>query len=656
MSDDQASPQDVLAKVFELVDGGEFDAAETLCRKQLKKLPDDVNLSGMLGALLLKRGSLDEAEYELQRTVKLEPAFAKPHEDLGLLYLNRQDYERAVRSFRRSIELDAELSSARRGLATALQLAGQEDAAREASLEYLRTAPISESLARAEHLRRDGDLEQAEKLCEEVLRREAENLAALRLLAIIAADQERYVVAEGLLRRVISLRPQSSVAVRELGLFLADRSRFPEAIEVLERQEAESQSDPAVLTMLGDMYAIVGRSTDALESYEQALRIDPDVSSALLGRAHMLRIDGRVDEAADAYQRCIATSPEIGDAWWNLASLGHYEMTDEDIEAAARFASQENIGQESAIAFRFALARAYEGRGEFNDAWAQYEKGNALKRATVSYDPVEIDRLHKRMINLFDGSLEPVGTSSVAQGPAPIFIVGMPRSGSTLIEQILASHSSVEGAGELPYIIMIAAAIGGADDEYPDKLAGLDSEQLTGLGLSYLHHAGTHCSAGTPFFTDKMPANFSHCGFIKRILPNAKIIDARRNPLATCVANFRHLFAKGKNQTYDTTELAEHYLQYVSIMDHWDKVSPGMVLRVQYEDVVSDLEAQIRRLLAFCELDFEPACLEFHANKRPVNTASSEQVRKPIYESGVNFHENYAAHLDEFREILQPVL
>jgi LPS sulfotransferase NodH len=313
---------------------------------------------------------------------------------------------------------------------------------------------------------------------------------------------------------------------------------------------------------------------------------------------------------------------------------------------------------ESEAAFRFALARAYEKRNEFDAAWQQYMEANKVKRALVSYDPVEIEVRHDRLIKVFTEEFFARIPQVEADAVTPLFIVGMPRSGSTLIEQILASHSAVEGAGELPYVIMMSSAGSKRMDrtQYPEMVAELDDSQLVALGKSYLYHAATHCAAKKPYFTDKMPANFSHVGFIHAILPNAKIIDARRDPLATCVANYRHLFAKGKNQSYDLTELGEYYLQYLRIMDHWDKVIPGAVLRVQYEDVVDDLQSQVMSILDHCGLAFEEACLDFHRNKRPVNTASSEQVRQPIYKSGLDFHENYAGQLDVLREILAPVL
>jgi len=635
-----------LEDIFRHITNDRLDDAELLCREALLHDEKDINVLGILGAILLKKNELVEAEKTLQSVNELEPAFAKPHEDLGMLYLNQNKPEAAVDCFERATALDASQASAFRGLSTALQQCGRRDEAQVALERYLALSPTSDSIAQARLLHTDGESQRAETVCEDILKREPNNTHALRMLAIIASDDERYVVAEGLLRRIIKLIPESIPAIGELGRFLADRSRFPEAIEILEQAEKQDASNAQLRLMLGDMYLVVGRTSEALRSYEKCLELSPDEAMALLGRGHMLRIAGDRDEAEASYRRCISVSPEIGHAWWSISSLHGYHASDEEVAQIQAQIDAANPNAESEVAFRFALARACERRDDYASAWQQYELANTAKRRLVSYDPVEIEVRHNKMTKVFSAEFCRELPTADATGRSPIFILGMPRSGSTLIEQILASHSLVEGAGELPYIIMMSAV---------DK-AELDASQRAGLGKSYLYHASTHCSEDRPYFTDKMPANFSHVGFIHSMLPNAKIIDTRRDPLATCVANYRYLFASGKNQSYDLTELGEYYLQYVQIMDHWDKVLPGVVLRVQYEEVVDDLESQVRKILDFCGLEFEQNCLEFHKSDRAVNTASSEQVRQPIYRSGVDYHKNYDSHLDVLREILEPIL
>lgn len=379
----------------------------------------------------------------------------------------------------------------------------------------------------------------------------------------------------------------------------------------------------------------------------------------MLGRGHMLRIGGRRDDAVASYQECLAERPELGDAWWSLASMHGYPVSEGELELMRSQLKSGVVMPVNEVGFRFAIARVCEQMKDYEGAWHQYEIGNAAKRALVKYDPVETEVLHGKLANVFTKDLFLRKSASTPTELTPVFILGMPRSGSTLIEQILASHSNVEGAGELPYIIMMSNSLGASNSDiarYPEIVEELDDSQLTGLGRSYLHYARTHCATEKPFLTDKMPANFSHAGFIRLMLPHAKIIDARRDPIATCIANYRHLFALGKNQSYDLVELAEYYLQYVGIMEHWDEVLPGEILRVQYEDVVDDLESEVRRILDFCELPFEESCIDYHENARPVNTASSEQVRQPIYDSAVDYWKNYEPHLDELKEILRPIM
>ena len=648
-----------MAEIFRSVEKGDLLHAESLCRARLTDSPDDVNLLGILGAVLLQKQEYPEAERLLLRTIELESGFARPHEDLGVLYLRTDQPGQAVVFFEKAAVLDERRGSVFRGLAVALHRVGRQEDAQAAQNSYLQLTPSAHNLSEAEKLRKAGDNRGAEQRCEELLKLEPKNTAALRMLAIIASDDERFVVAEGLLRRITELAPDNYDAMRDLGGFLADRSRFSEAIEVIEHAISLDATVAQNQLLLGDMLSIVGQTENALLAYENCLEAAPDDPAALLGRGHMLRIAGRRDEAIASYKHCAVIRPDSGDAWWNLASLHGYCTPDDDVERMRSYVDAGELDPADETGFRFALARAAEQCHEYDIAWNHYEIGNAIKRGLVKYDPVDTEVLHGKLRDVFAVELFQQESIPVPAAKTPIFIVGMPRSGSTLVEQILASHSSVEGTGELPYVIMISTAARGAKADsarYPEIVLDFDASQLTGLGRSYLHHALTHCSTDKLFFTDKMPANYSHVGFIGLILPEAKIIDARRDPLATCVANYRQLFAKGKNQSYDLAELGEYYLQYVALMKHWDEVMPGRVLRVMYEDVVCDLEQQVRRILDFCGLPFEQSCIDYYKSERPVNTASSEQVRQPIYTSGIDYHEHYDAHLDELRKIFAAAL
>ena len=645
--------------IFAHVNAGRIDDAEALCRKTLDRVPDDINVLGMLGAILLKTGRSDEAEETLKRTIALEPGFAKPHEDLGVLYLDRGDPATALQYLETAVSLNEAEASAYQAMAVALHQLGRHEEADAAHRRFLALAPGQDPLGEAEMLRRRGEPAEAERVCQAILDREPEHVGALRLLAVIANEDERFVVAEGLLRRISSLAPDNAAALGDLAQFLREQSRFPEAIDVLEQAVAIVDSNPRTWLALGDLQAVVGRTDEALAAYGKCLDIAPEEPSALTGRGHMLRVAGRTEEAIASYRQAIDAQPDAGSGWWNLASLHGYSFNDGNVAEMQGLLAASKLTPESEVPLRFAHARAMEQRGDYAGAWAQYTRANALKRAQVRYDPVDTEVTHRKIIETFTADLMEEKRAATPDEQTPVFIVGMPRSGSTLIEQIIASHSMVSGLGELPYLIMLTHALAGESNDriqYPAVVTEIDEARLTGLGRSYLHHATTHRDVDTAFFTDKMPPNFSHVGFIRMILPHAKIIDARRHPLATCVANFRNLYAQGKNQTYDLIELAEYYLLYDELMRHWDETLPGVVLRVQYEDVVADLDGQVRRMLEFCGLPFEENCLSYHKSARPVNTASSEQVRQPIYDSGLEFWKHYERYLDDVKEILEPVL
>ena len=649
-------PRKAINDVFRLINSGQIEQAEAACRAHLGERPDDVNFLGLLGALQLKLGRADDARPLLERAIELEPAFAKPHEDLGVLHLRQGNAPEARRYLEMSISLDGSQATAYGALANACRQIGDMESAEEAHRKFMALSPVAQTLAKADKLLAAGQSAAAEKICDELSKEHPTNTQVLRMLARIASEAGRSVVAEGLLKRIVSLSPDDYRSIVDLGLYLAENGRYPEAVDALQRA---LQIDPSVTSTqqrLGDFLAIMGKPADALDVYEAALRLDENFVPALVGRGHMLRIVGRSGEAIESYESGIALRPEFGDAWWSLASLRSYSFT--DAQVGVMNAQLEQVSDEDKVSktsFYFALARAAEDRKDFETAWHNYELGNALKRSSVHYDPVRIETSHDSVIKQFDAAF-------LAQFPkhedietGPIFIVGMPRSGSTLIEQILASHSQVEGAAELPYLGLLTESLGGQRANgviYPEILADMSASQLTAFGKSYLYYSQSNRPQKLPRFTDKMPNNFVHVGLIHLALPNARIIDARRHPLDVCVGNYRQLFAQGKNHSYDLNECAEYYLEYVRVMRHWDEVLPGRVLRVNYEDVVANTETEVRRLLDYCDLPWEEACLDFHKTARAVNTASSEQVRVPIYSDAVGYWEHYESKLADVKEIL----
>ncbi len=655
---EKSRSRDAVNDIFRLINSDQVELAESKCRSYLEMHPDDVNILGLLGAILLKLGQNVDAKPYLERTIQLEPAFAKPYEDLGMLHLRDGDDEEAARYFEEAIRLDGTQASVYSGLAKAMARLGDKEAAEEAQQKYINLSPVARDLDKVNKLLAVGKAAEAEKICNDISQQHPTNVEVLRLLARIASDGGRHVIAEGLLKRIIKLSANDHRCYVDLGLYLAERGRYPEAVELLEKAVA---LEPAAITTqqrLGDFLAIIGKSAGALAVYDRALTLDRCFSPAMVGSGHMLRILGQKQEAIAAYEAAISVRPDFGDAWWSLASLRNYRFSAAQVEEMQTQVGADLDNANSAISLHFALARASEDDEDFEKAWQHYESGNLLKRSAVQYDPVQTEVSHDAIIEFFDQAFLEAHEIEPDKGPAPIFIVGMPRSGSTLLEQILASHSQVEGAAELPYIGLLTESLGGprgGGKQYPEVLLDISASQIASFGRSYVYYAQSNLEQKLPRFTDKMPANFEHIGLIHLALPNARIIDARRDPLDVCIGNYRQLFAQGKNFAYDLNECAEYYLDYCRMMNHWDEVLPGRVLKVRYEDVVDDIESQVRRMLEHCELPWEDACLRFHETDRPVNTASSEQVRKPIYGDAVNYWRNYEAHLDDVKEILATV-
>lgn len=654
------SAQDVIASALALARADRLDEAERLCRGHLAGLPDDVNLVALLGALLTRKGAYDEAQQYLERAIGLEPQFAKPHEDLGALYLATGRPADAVAAFETAVELDPRAASGFYGLATALERGGRRAEAEAARARFLALSPGNKALSEATKLFIAGQTDRAENICGEVLATEPRNVHATRLLAKICADTHRDAAAEALLQRAISIAPDFLLVHTDLAWFFLERSRFHDAVTLLEKAVAIRPGAADLHQALADTLSIVGRSAEALAAYDSVLELQPDDPRALLGRGHVLRIHGRREESIAAYRRCTELRPDIGEAWWSLAAFRGFAFTDPERKAMRRQLDVAEPGSDSGIALEFAMARACENEGDYEQAWVHYEEANAAKRRMVAYDPVETEAQHDARIRVFDKRLveRPPGATD-ARSVRPIFIMGMPRSGSTLIEQILSCHGDVEGCGELPYVIMLSARLGkdrAGGPQYPEIAANLSADEWRALGDEYLRHTLAHRSAKSFCFTDKMPANFGHLGFIRLMLPEAVFIDARRNALDTCIANYRQLFAQGKNQSYDLTELGEYYLEYLRVMEHWERIMPGRILTVHYEEVVRDLEGQVRRLLAHCGLSFDARCLRFHESRRRVNTASSEQVREPIYEDAVGYWKHYDSKLGQLRQILAPAL
>ncbi|MGH8193162.1 MAG: tetratricopeptide repeat-containing sulfotransferase family protein [Woeseiaceae bacterium] len=646
-------------EVLELVNQGEFGHAEGLCRALLQKYPTDVNILGMRGAVLVKLKRYEEAEKSLKQTIRLAPTFARPHEDLGFVLLELKRPREAADILRNAVRLDPGLEQAHFNLGKALAMLGHGAEADEAFEKSFGLNPERGKLAHAAEHHKAGRFDEAERLYREILRDNPKNVDAIRMLGRVALSASRNADAERLFRRAIELAPDFAGALTDLGRMLKEQNRFEEAIECFERVIELEPDNPQSHFQLAGTLAPAALTYRAIEAYEKALALSPKFPGARLGLGHVLKTVGRQEEAIEAYRECIRLRPDNGESYWSLANLKTYRLSGDDIAAMEERIRRDDLTQQSRVNFVFAMAKALEDRGDFDRAWEYYAEGNTTQRMEEKYDPVATEVMHDAIVEVFDRELlqAKVGVGNADQ--SPIFIIGLPRSGSTLIEQILASHSQVEGTSELPYVGRVATSLNRnrADGiNYPHAIRELEAEHFQALGQDYLDLARIHRTEGTARFIDKMPNNFPAVGFLHLILPNARIIDARRHPLDSCLGCYRQLFAKGQTFTYDLNDIGEYFLEYDRMMDHWHTLLPGRVLMVQYEELVNDVDAQVRRLLDYCDLPFEEGCLKFYETERPVRTASSEQVRQPIHNRSVGFWRNYEDKLGELKEVLAPVL
>jgi tetratricopeptide (TPR) repeat protein len=575
--------------------------------------------------------------------------------------LLRDDPRLAAEQARAILESSPHHPAAYRLLGAALRRLGEDEEAERAELDAIAASVRDPALMRAAQALLDDDLPTAELILRPHLKRRPTDVAAIRMMAELAARLGRYADAENLLRRALELAPAFAAARANLATVLYRQNRPADAVAELDRLAGAGQEEAAHQNLKAAALGRLGSYEEALGIYEQVLARFPDQPKVWMSYGHVLKTVGRQADSVAAYRRAIAAAPSLGEAWWSLANLKTVTFSDADIAGMAEALDQSALEEEDRFHLHFALGKALEDRGDAEAAFAHYAEGNRLRRATVAYDAEETSAHVRRCRALFTSAFFAERQGQGCPAPDPIFIVGLPRAGSTLVEQILASHPQVEGTMELPDISAIARRLGGrrrrSDPSlYPECLVALRADELKGLGEEYLERTRVQRRSGRPFFIDKMPNNWLHLGLIRLILPNAKVIDARRHPLACGFSNFKQHFARGQVFTYDLTDIGLYYRDYVGLMSHIDAELPGYVHRVIHEGLVEEPEYEVRRLLDFLGLPFDEACLRFHENARPVRTASSEQVRRPISREGLDQWRAFEPWLEPLKEALGPVL
>ena len=561
--------------------------------------------------------------------------------------------DRAVELARQALAARPDAAPALRLLGLALRAMGNADEAADIEQAALNAAARDPVLLQAGHALIANEIHQAEPILKDRLRRDPYDYSAVRMLAEVAARIGRIQDSETLLRRAVELAPSFQGARANLATILYRQQRSAEALEQLDLMSPDGDFADGSLNLRAAALGRIGGYEEAIAIYRDVLVRHPGQPKIWMSLGHLLKTVGKQEESIAAYRRAIELAPDLGEVWWSLANLKTVQFNDADIAAMEGALADAGLEDDDRLHLHFALGKGFEDRRDADRAWSHYAAGNAIRSAQVGHDPDRttdlVDRSIAIMTREFFAGREDMG----CEAPDPIFVLGMPRAGSTLIEQILASHSQVEGTMELPDIMALARRPR-EGTRYPDALLGLDADALRSLGQEYLDRTRIQRSQGTPYFIDKMPNNWLYAGFIRLILPNAKIVDARRHPLDCGFSNFKQHFARGQSFSYDLNHIGRFYADYVRMMAHLDAVQPGKVHRVIHERLVKDPETEIRALLAFCGLDWEDACLNFHETKRPVRTASSEQVRKPLSRSGFDQWKPFEQWLDPLKQALGP--
>jgi tetratricopeptide (TPR) repeat protein len=605
-------------------------------------------------------GRIPDALRALETLERHHPRFSRLHEERGHCFVVMKQAPQAIEAFLRAVNINNALPASWRMLDGLYRMTGQADNAAMAASHVATLRSLPQEVVTATGLFMDGDLEAAESLIRAYLLRHGDHVEAMRLLARIGIAHKVFDDAELLLAAVLDLAPDYRVARQEYAGVLIELHKYQHARAELDRLLKDDPDNRLFKTLYATNSVGLGEHERAIAIYRELLVGTPTDADLHLSIAHAQKTLGKRQEAIDSYRRAAALRPGFGDAYWSLANLKTYRFTDEELNQLRAAELAPTVAVEDRYHLCFALGKALEDRGEFAESFRYYEIGNALKRSESKYRAEIIENNTRQQIQVCTAGFFAARRGWGAPNPDPIFIVGLTRAGSTLLEQILASHSQVEGTQELANIQQIVTILRGRDPDlndlrYPRILADMGAEDFLKLGERYLADTRIYRS-GKAFFIDKMPNNFRHLGLIHLMLPNARIIDARREPMACCFSNLKQLFANGQEFTYGIDEIARYYRTYLELMRHWDRVLPGRVLCVHHEDVVDDLEGNVRRLLDFCGLAFEPQCIEFHKTVRSVRTASSEQVRQPLFREGLDQWKHFEPWLEPLKDALGDAL
>jgi tetratricopeptide (TPR) repeat protein len=630
-------------------------------REILRVVPQHPLATLFVGIAQRRLGDLDGSLQTLQELARAQPGWAPAHYEFGVTLGLAGRGEEAVPALRHATRLKPDIGDAWRLLGDHLTAMGERAGADTAYANHIKASTRDPRLLRPAAALCENRIPEAEALLRQHLRQFPTDVAAIRMFAEVAARLGRLSDAEDLLARCLELAPGFTAARQNFALVLHRQHKTAQALAEIERLLATDPRNPGTRNLKAAALTRIGEYEQSLALYAEVLAEYPKQSKMWMSYGHALKTAGQQSRSIEAYRRTIELTPGFGEAWWSLANLKTFRFTADEIAGMQQQLARADLSGEDRYHFHFALGKAFEDARDFEASFRHYAEGNRLRRAAIHYDAERTTASVERSRALFTAGFFASRAGSGAAEPDPIFIVGLPRSGSTLVEQILSSHSQVEGTMELPDVAAIVRGLtqrgdGDAAARYPEMVATLGGDELRTLGEQYLARTRIQRKRGTPFFIDKMPNNWAYVGLIALILPNAKIIDARRHPLSCCFSGFKQHFARGQHFSYSLQDIGRYYHDYATLMAHFDAVLPGRVHRVIYERMVDDTEAEIRRLLDYCGLPFEESCLRFYENDRAVRTASSEQVRQPIFRDSVEQWRNYERWLGPLVAALGPVL
>ena len=647
---------DLLVQGKAEIQSGNFAVAHELLERLLTDFPNHSEGLYFLSVAQRFEGKLEGAMASLQQLIDMEPTYGRAWQERGHTLLASNDKAGAHASFQRAVRENSSLVASWRMLVELTDRDADPQKHDYFRDQFQRLAALPPELLGVRNLMEEGKLAKAEHLCRSFLQRHPKNIEGMRLLADLGVKTNVLDDAEFVLESALIYEPNNTLVRFDYMNVLYKRQRFELSMaqaQILLDAEPDNQK---YRFAYANQCVAVGRFEEALVLYDEFIAADSNAAPVHLLRGHALKTIGRIDEAVEAYRAVYQAKPDFGDAFWSLANLKTYRFEEAEIAQMREKQQDEETSLEDKIHFCFALGKALEDEQDYQSAADYYLLGNELKNGKIQYDKERMSfKLTQQKRFCTAQMFESFGDAG-CPAPDPIFIVGLPRAGSTLLEQILASHSQVDGTLELNNIPALAHKLNGRrtvheEPRYPKVLGQLTPEMARKLGQTYIDETQIHREGGQ-FFIDKMPNNFRDIGLIKMILPNAKVIDARRHPMSCCFSGFKQLFFEGQEFTYGLEEIGTYYRDYVELMNHWDEVLPGFVLRVQHEDVVDDLETQVRRMLDFCNLPFEQSCVDFHKTQRSVRTPSSEQVRQPIFRTALDAWQNYEPWLDPLKEAL----